>query len=130
MVEYKINVPLSVEQYRTLLNRTTLGERRPLNESERVESMLKHANLIISAWHNGELIGVARSLTDFSYCCYLADLAVRDDYQKQGIGQALIQQTQHALHPKVKLILLAAPQAVDYYPHIGFEQHPSAWTKN
>ena len=130
MIEYKINIPLSVEQYRTLLNRTTLGERRPLNESERVESMLKHANLIISAWDNDELIGVARSLTDFSYCCYLADLAVRDDYQKQGIGQALIQQTQNALHPKAKLILLAAPQAVDYYPHIGFEQHPSAWTKN
>ena len=130
MIEYKINIPLSVEQYRTLLNRTTLGERRPLNESERVESMLKHANLIISAWDNDELIGVARSLTDFSYCCYLADLAVRDDFQKQGIGQALIQQTQNALHPKAKLILLAAPQAVDYYPHIGFEQHPSAWTKN
>ena len=130
MIEYKINVPLSVEQYRILLNRTTLGERRPLNESERVESMLKHANLIISAWDKDELIGVARSLTDFSYCCYLADLAVRDDYQKQGIGQALIQQTQNALHPKAKLILLAAPQAVDYYPHIGFEKHPSAWTKN
>ncbi len=130
MIEYKINIPLSVEQYRTLLNRTTLGERRPLNESERVESMLKHANLIISAWDKDELIGVARSLTDFSYCCYLADLAVRDDYQKQGIGQALIQKTQNALHPKAKLILLAAPQAVDYYPHIGFEQHPSAWTKN
>ncbi|WP_373777422.1 GNAT family N-acetyltransferase [Glaesserella sp.] len=130
MIEYKINIPLSVEQYRTLLNRTTLGERRPLNESERVESMLKHANLIISAWDNDELIGVARSLTDFSYCCYLADLAVRDDYQKQGIGQALIQQTQNALHPKAKLILLAAPQAVDYYPHIGFEKHPSAWTKH
>lgn len=107
-----------------------MGERRPLNESERVESMLKHANLIISAWDNDELIGVARSLTDFSYCCYLADLAVRDDYQKQGIGQVLIQQTQNALHPKAKLILLAAPQAVDYYPHIGFEKHPSAWTKN
>ncbi|WP_373818850.1 GNAT family N-acetyltransferase [Glaesserella sp.] len=130
MIEYKINIPLSVEQYRTLLNRTTLGERRPLNESERVESMLKHANLIISAWDKDELIGVARSLTDFSYCCYLADLAVRDDYQKQGIGQVLIQQTQNALHPKAKLILLAAPQAVDYYPHIGFEQHLSAWTKN
>lgn len=130
MIEYKINIPLSVEQYRTLLNRTTLGERRPLNESERVESMLKHANLIISAWDKDELIGVARSLTDFSYCCYLADLAVRDDYQKQGIGQVLIQQTQNALHPKAKLILLSAPQAVDYYPHIGFVQHPSAWTKN
>lgn len=130
MIEYKINVPLSVEQYRILLNRTTLGERRPLNESERVESMLKHANLIISAWDKDELIGVARSLTDFSYCCYLADLAVRDDYQKQGIGQVLIQQTQNALHPKAKLILLSAPQAVDYYPHIGFVQHPSAWTKN
>ena len=130
MIEYKINIPLSVEQYRTLLNRTTLGVRRPLNESERIDSMLKHANLIISAWDNDELIGVARSLTDFSYCCYLADLAVRDDYQKQGIGQTLIQQTQNVLHPKAKLILLAAPQAVDYYPHIGFEQHPSAWTKN
>lgn len=130
MIEYKINFPISAEQYIALLQRTTLGERRPLNDIERVQAMLTNANLVVSAWDNEKLVGVARSLTDFAYCCYLSDLAVDEAYQKQGIGKQLIKETQNALHAQAKIILLAAPQAVDYYPHIGFIQHMSAWTSH
>lgn len=74
------------------------------------------------------LIGVARSVTDFSYCCYLSDLAVDQAWQKQGVGRELIRTTQRQLHPRCTLILLSAPQATGYYPKIGMTQHPSAWT--
>lgn len=129
MIEYKTNFPISATQYVELLKQTSLGTRRPIEDIERIESMLQYANLLVTAWKNTELVGAARSLTNFQYCCYLSDLAVREDCQKQGIGKALISETEKALSPKAKIILLSAPQAVDYYPHIGFTQHPSAWLK-
>ena len=129
MIEYKTNYPISTEQFIELLQHTSLGERRPLNEIERIAAMLKNANLLITAWDGEKLVGVARSVTDFAYCCYLSDLAVHQNYQKQGIGKKLIAETQNVLHPAAKIILLSAPTATEYYPHIGFTQHQSAWTK-
>ncbi|MFC0992249.1 GNAT family N-acetyltransferase [Pasteurella multocida] len=129
MITYKTNVPISVQQYTDLLKQTSLGERRPIDKPEQLETMLKQTDVLVTAWHNDTLVGLARSVTDFAYCCYLSDLAVSEQWQKQGIGQQLIFETKKALEPTCKIILLAAPQAVDYYPHIGFQQHPSAWTK-
>ena len=127
MIEYKTNESITSKQFIDLLNRSTLGERRPVDDIECIQSMLDHAGLSITAWDKDKLIGVARSVTDFSFCCYLSDLAVDQSYQKQGIGKALIQLTQNELGPKCKLILLSAPAAVDYYPKIGFEKHPQCW---
>jgi len=106
---------------------STLGERRPVDDRARMEQMLRTANLVITAWDGSRLIGIARSLSDFAFCTYLSDLAVDCAYQKQGIGRALIAQTQAAA-PQATLILLAAPKAVNYYPHIGMTRHESAWT--
>jgi ribosomal protein S18 acetylase RimI-like enzyme len=89
--------------------------------------MLEHANLICTAWDGDLLVGVARSVTDFTFCCYLSDLAVDAAYQRQGIGLELIRLTQSRIHPDAKLVLLAAPKAVHYYPKIGMTQHHSAW---
>ena len=89
--------------------------------------MIAEANLVITAWDDDLLVGIARSLTDFCYICYLADLAVRETYQRQGIGVALIRQTQAALGPQARIIRPAAPAAYSYYPHIGFTHHPRAW---
>ena len=127
-ITYKINEPITEQQFIALLNETSLGERRPLADKERVAAMLEHSNLLVTAWAEDKLVGVARSLTDFSFCCYLSDLAVSDRIQKSGIGKALISKTAGQLHPQCRVILLAAPLAVAYYPKIGFEQHPSAWT--
>ena len=90
--------------------------------------MLEYADLLCTAWADDLLVGVARSVTDFSYCCYLSDLAVDVAYQKVGIGVELIRLTQSRLHPRCTIILLAAPKAEDYYPKIGMTQHRSAWT--
>ena len=110
-----------------LLRRSTLAERRPVVDPECINAMLQHANLLCTAWDGPKLVGVARSITDFHYCCYLADFAVDQAYQKMGIGRNLLRLTQSKLGNKAKIILLAAPQAVDYYPHIGLEAHHSAW---
>jgi GNAT superfamily N-acetyltransferase len=110
-----------------LLKRSTLGERRPIDQPDVIAAMLRHANLLWTAWDDALLVGVARSVTDFEYCCYLSDLAVDVAYQKCGIGRELIARTQGSLGPRAKVVLLAAPKATGYYPRIGFEQHPSAW---
>ena len=120
MIEYKIENDLNVEEFRMILVSSTLGHRRPVNDHERLARMLEHGNLIITARENGRLIGVSRSLTDFTFCTYLSDLAVDESYQKQGIGKELIRQTKLAV-PEAKLILLSAPAAVSYYPRIGMK---------
>lgn len=92
-----------------------------------MQAMLDKADLIITAWSDDELIGIARSLTDFSYVAYLADLAVHQDFQKLGIGKELIEQTRIHLEPTCMITLLSAPLANEYYPKIGFTHHPRAW---
>lgn len=118
---------ITAEEFCDVLRRTTLGERRPLGDRARVEAMLANANLLVTAWAGATLVGVARSVTDFVFCCYLSDLAVDEAWQGRGVGKELIRRTQARLHPEAKLILLAAPKAVAYYPKLGFEPHPSAW---
>lgn len=81
--------------------------------------MYSHSNLVLTAWDNNKLIGIARSLTDFSYCCYLSDLAIRMEYQKMGVGRKLINYTKEIIGEQVALILLASPSAIYYYPKIG-----------
>lgn len=118
----------TVEEFTDVLRRSTLAERRPIHDPVCLAQMVQHANLWATCRLDGKLIGVARSLTDFGYSCYLADLAVDQDHARQGIGQRLIEETRQRLGPHAKIILLAAPKAAAYYPHIGFEAHPSAWT--
>ncbi len=126
-IEYEVNRPVTVEEYIDVLNRSTLGRRRPVDDRACIAGMLRNANLLVTARLAGKLVGVARSVTDFTYCCYLSDLAVDEALQKQGIGRELIRRTRAELGPRCTLILLAAPAAVDYYPRLNFEHHPQAW---
>lgn len=124
---YHTDRAISTAAFVDVLQRSTLAARRPVADLARLGEMLRHANLLATAWQDELLVGVARSLTDFSYCCYLSDLAVDAAYQQQGIGVELIRQTRSRLHPECKIILLAAPQAEGYYPKIGFRPVRSAW---
>ncbi len=126
MLTYQIEKNLSVEEFTEVLVNSTLGARRPINEPNRIAKMLEHGNLIVTARFEKKLVGVARSLTDFLYCTYLSDLAVDENYQKMGIGKELIRLTKLET-PKAKLILLAAPLAVNYYPKIGMERHENCY---
>ncbi|MCC7353685.1 MAG: GNAT family N-acetyltransferase [Anaerolineae bacterium] len=127
-ITYKLGNDLDLDAVIDLYVASTLGERRPVDSRECMAQMMAHANLVVTAWDGDLLVGISRTLTDFCYIAYLADLAVRQSHQKQGIGKELIRRTQAALGPRARIILLAAPAAQDYYPHIGFTQHPRAWT--
>lgn len=126
-ITYRTGNDIPLDTFIELYHTSTLGERRQVDNREVMEAMLKHANLVVSAWDGETLVGIARSLTDFQYVGYLADLAVHRDYQHQGIGIELINQTRAAMGPHSFIVLLAAPAAVEYYPRIGFTQHPQAW---
>lgn len=126
-IEYKINATISVQQFTQLLQQSGLGERRPVADTDCLQGMLSNSNLCVSAWDGEELVGIARSVTDFHYACYLSDLAVKEDYKRAGIGKKLQQLSQAQLGPKCKLILIAAPAANDYYLHIGFSNNPRCW---
>jgi GNAT superfamily N-acetyltransferase len=119
---YRKEESLDPGEFKELLVDSTLGARRPVDEPDRIRAMVDTANLIITARQGDLLVGVARSLTDFVYCTYCSDLAVRRSMQRQGIGRELIRQTK-LLTPRAKLILLAAPAAVEYYPRIGMTRH-------
>ena len=126
MIEYRTGNELNLETVRELYRASTLAERRPVDDTERFAAMLRHANLVITAWDGGVLVGIARSVSDFSYVTYLSDLAVRVSHQRRGIGKELMRRTQAAV-PKAALLLLAAPAAESYYEHVGFTHHPQAW---
>ena len=127
MTEYRVGNDLDHDRMLDLYRASTLGDRRPIDDRAIFADMMRHANLVVTAWDGDLVAGIARSLTDFSYVCYLADLAVRDTHQRLGIGRELIARTRAELGPRSMIVLLAAPAAVDYYPKLGFTKHGSAW---
>lgn len=126
MIEYRDDIVPEIDVAIDLYRASTLGERRPIEDRERFARMLGHANLTITAWHAAQLVGISRCISDFAWTTYLADLAVRASHQRRGIGKELIRRTQAAA-PQAKVLLLAAPAAEKYYPHIGFSHFPQAW---
>ena len=126
-IEYKVNAKIAVEQFIELLRASSLGERRPIEDHECMAGMVANSNLTVTAWVGNKLIGIARSMTDFHYACYLSDLAVDKKYQKSGVGKTLLRMTQEQLGPRCKLLLVAAPDANSYYEHIGFTNNPRCW---
>lgn len=103
------------------------GIKRPHEDLERIQKMIDHADILITAWVDDQMIGVARALTDFAYCCYLSDLAVDAKYHKHGIGRELVKQLQSIIGEECSLVLLSAPGAVDYYPRLGFDKSDKAF---
>lgn len=126
-VHYRYGNDLDLEQVSELYRASTLGERRPIDDPQIVSHMIEHANLVVTAWDGDLLVGISRTLTDFLYVGYLADLAVRESHQRRGIGLELMRKTRERMGPRSMLVLLAAPKAVDYYPRAGFRRHESAW---
>jgi GNAT superfamily N-acetyltransferase len=121
---YAVETSLSVEEFRSLLIASGLGIRRPVDDSLRLGEMLKHANLVIAARVDGILVGVARAVTDFSFCCYLSDLAVSKGFQGKGIGARLIEETRKRVGPKVSVILSSVPESVGFYESIEMSPLP------
>lgn len=119
-IQFEIGKVPKIEQIIEVYNSS--GIKRPTDDFNRIEKMYANSNLIVSAWTGNKLIGISRSLTDFCYACYLSDLAVKKEYQKDGIGKRLIELTQHEIGERTALILLSAPGAMEYYPKVGFDK--------
>ena len=126
-LSFRIGNNLDLDAVLDLYETSTLGQRRPIHDRDRMATMLRNANLVVTAWDGDLLVGIARSVTDFAYCTYLSDLAVRESHQRQGIGRELIRRTRE-LGGDATVILLSAPAATGYYPRLGLKQHLSAWT--
>jgi GNAT superfamily N-acetyltransferase len=127
-IDYTLEPQLTAAEFRDVLVGSTLGERRPVGDLPRLERMVREADIIVTARHDGRLVGVSRALSDFSYCCYLSDLAVDAAYHRRGIGRRLIEETHARAGAQTTLILVAAPAAEGYYPKIGMKKHESCWT--
>ncbi|MCZ7428713.1 GNAT family N-acetyltransferase [Micromonospora sp. WMMA1949] len=128
-IERETGADLDMEAVLGVYRSSGLGERRPIADVARMATMVRSANLIVTCRIEGELVGIARSVSDFSYVTYLSDIAVARSHQRSGIGKALIEATRNEA-PMAKIVLLSAPAASDYYPHIGFTRHDSAWVLN
>ena len=126
-ITYQQEPGLDPAEFIDVLVRSTLAERRPVHDADTIHGMLAHADLILTARAGGLLVGVSRALTDFHYCTYLSDLAVDEKFQGRGIGKELLHRTHEAAGLHTGLILLAAPKAQTYYPHIGMTRHESCW---
>lgn len=124
-IKYKVNAKIEVNDVIELFRSS--GIERPVNDAARIQQMLDRANLTVTAWKGLELVGIARSLTDYCYCCYLSDLAVKKEYQKQGIGKTLIEITKETIGEQTMLLLLSAAPAMEYYPKMGFEKVENAF---
>jgi N-acetylglutamate synthase-like GNAT family acetyltransferase len=122
---YRIDITPETDQIIDVYNSS--GINRPTVDKERIKKMYDNSNLIVTAWDNDKLVGISRSLTDYCYCCYLSDLAIRKDYQKRGIGKNLIEITKNEIGEQTALILLSAPIAMDYYPKVGFQKIDNAY---
>jgi predicted N-acetyltransferase YhbS len=128
VISYDLEPDLVPAEFIDLLVRSTLAERRPIHDLSRIRAMLENADIVATARAGGRLVGVSRAVSDFAYCVYLSDLAVDVAFQRQGIGRELIRRTHQAAGlATTHLILVAAPKAVGYYPHIGMERHDSCW---
>ena len=123
-ISYRSNIKITVSDFVDLLKRSTLDERRPVDDPARMQKMLDHGNVMVTAWADDQLVGVSRAVTDFSFCCYLSDLAVDKAYQHEGIGKEMVKLTHEAAGLQTTLILLAAPAATKYYPRIGMKNFP------
>jgi GNAT superfamily N-acetyltransferase len=126
-VDYRLEPDLDPAEFVDLLIRSTLGERRPIGKPDVVAAMLKNADIVLTARADGRLVGISRAISDFAYCTYLSDLAVDQAFQGRGIGRELIRRTHEAAGLRTDLILIAAPKARTYYPHIGMKPHDSCW---
>jgi predicted N-acetyltransferase YhbS len=127
-ISYRVEPQLSSAEFVDVLRRSSLAERRPVDDARMIADMLRHADVLVTArTDDGLLVGVSRAITDFAYCTYLSDLAVAGEFQRQGIGRELIRRTHEAAGLGTTLILLAAPGAESYYGHIGMTQHRSCW---
>jgi ribosomal protein S18 acetylase RimI-like enzyme len=121
---------LDSAEFRRVLVESGLGETRPVDDPARIETMLDSANLILTARldrADRPLVGVLRGLTDFSWVCYVSELAVSKSVQGLGVGRGLMDEARRSLGPQVAISLVSMPDAIGFYERIGMARTPDAF---
>lgn len=119
-IQFRINEKLNAKDVIAVFKSS--GINRPVEDEERIQAMLDNSNLVVSAWNGSELIALARSVTDYTYCCYLSDIAVKKEHQKFGIGRTLIELTQETIGEETMLLFLSNITPLEFHPKEGFEK--------
>jgi ribosomal protein S18 acetylase RimI-like enzyme len=127
-IDFKINTTIEIQDIIALYK--DCGLPRPIDDEDRIAAMFANSNLVVSAWLGEELVGISRTLTDFVWSSYLADLAVKSDFQKDGIGRKLLEITREKVSEQSMVLLLSVPDAMEYYPKIGMSKVESAFIFN
>jgi len=124
-VIYKFDVVPTAQQVIELYNDADLP--RPTHDPQRIRAMFENSDLIVTAWDENKLVGVSRTITDWVWCSYLADLAVSPGYKRSGIGKKLIELAREKIGEQSMLLLLSVPTAMDYYTKVGFARENRAF---
>ena len=127
---YASEPELDVAEFRRVLVESTLGETRTVDDEARLQAMLSGADLVLTARLDIEgrpLIGVIRAITDFSWVCYISELAVSQSAQGLGIGKGLMDEARRQLGPSVAISLISMPDAVGFYERIGMKRMADAF---
>ena len=127
-ITYRSDVIPSAEEVIKLYDNSGLP--RPTDNPERIKKMFAHSDLVVTAWDGELLVGLSRSLTDWVWSCYLADLSVREDYKRKGIGIQLIRLTKEKVGPETMVLLLSVASAMEYYPKAGFQKVENGFILN
>jgi ribosomal protein S18 acetylase RimI-like enzyme len=122
---YKFDIVPTAEQVIELYDNAGLP--RPTHDPQRIKAMFDNSDLIITAWDENKLVGVSRTITDWVWCSYIADLAVSPAYKRSGIGKKLIELAREKIGERSMLLLLSVPTAMDYYPKVGFVRENRAF---
>ena len=126
-ITYKTDIVPQIREIVDLFQHSGYFPIEDRSDTERIKQMFDYADIVATAWDGKKLVGLARSLTDFCYCCYLSDLCVLEDYKENGIGRELVMQTKEKAGERCKLILQSSDEALKFYERIGMERIDSAF---
>jgi ribosomal protein S18 acetylase RimI-like enzyme len=127
---YASEPTLDAAEFRRVLVESGLGATRPIDDEARLKTMLASADMVLTARLDGPgkpLIGLVRGITDFSWVCYISELAVCKSAQGLGIGKGLLDEVRRQLGPSVAISLISVPDAVGFYERIGMKRMPDAF---
>jgi ribosomal protein S18 acetylase RimI-like enzyme len=116
---------LSAEDYATVLGSTYMRDRRPIANVERTRKILAGSNMIVTAREDSAIVGLLRGISDGEWVVYVADLVVHADHQRKGIGTGLLDECKRIIGPGMGIVLVAYPEAQDYYRRIGMGEMPA-----
>ncbi|AZB16979.1 GNAT family N-acetyltransferase [Chryseobacterium indologenes] len=124
---FKINEKIEIKTIKDLFFMSDYLPISNMNDDLRLQKMFDNANLVVSAWSENKLVGIARSLCDFSYCCYLSDICVNKEFRHLNIGKRLIEITREHAGKECKIILHSSEDALNFYDKIGMKRISEAF---